>query len=283
VHLREHMFGVHVGGRGDRGHGFAVESLQRAVRAHALDADRDGDWIPDALEVAAGLDPAATDSDGDGTADTDEDTDGDGISNGLEWGLVSHPGLVAAAFGPADPRLLGARPDLPGAGAAVEIAGRAARAWNLRSDRTAFYSLPLSEPQKRWAMTRGFRIVLRGQAASGQMFAGLDPLPAGRSYFISLFAGAPGPIVRLHHRTVPRETLDFPLDANVKAPVLMLRYDPERQRAVFAIDHRVRTVDYAGLTQMQEGRGFLWGVTNDRGTAAISEGRFEIAALEIRP
>ncbi|MCZ6677234.1 MAG: Ig-like domain-containing protein, partial [Candidatus Poribacteria bacterium] len=43
--------------------------------------DRDGDGVPDGLEVALGLDPDNPDSDGDGTLDGAEDFDDDGLSN----------------------------------------------------------------------------------------------------------------------------------------------------------------------------------------------------------
>jgi hypothetical protein len=43
--------------------------------------DRDGDGLPDALELALGLDPDLVDSNGDGTPDGLEDADGDGLVN----------------------------------------------------------------------------------------------------------------------------------------------------------------------------------------------------------
>jgi hypothetical protein len=56
------------------------------------DADLDG--LPNALEVALGLDPTKADSDADGTTDGREDSDGDGLPNGLELALHLDPGVA---------------------------------------------------------------------------------------------------------------------------------------------------------------------------------------------
>jgi len=55
--------------------------------------DSDGDGLPDAVELALGLDPANADSDGDGVPDGEEDSDGDGLANAAELVLGSDPGL----------------------------------------------------------------------------------------------------------------------------------------------------------------------------------------------
>ncbi|HMI91376.1 MAG TPA: hypothetical protein VK509_08430, partial [Polyangiales bacterium] len=50
----------------------------RALLAHG---DLDGDGLENRIEIALGLDPLRSDSDGDGIADGNEDSDGDGLSN----------------------------------------------------------------------------------------------------------------------------------------------------------------------------------------------------------
>lgn len=62
------------------------------------DLDDDNDQLPDAVEIALGLDPLLVDSDGDGTLDRDEDSDRDGQSNGAEF--------LVTLTDPADPSSL---------------------------------------------------------------------------------------------------------------------------------------------------------------------------------
>jgi len=57
-------------------------------------ADRDGDGVPDGVEVILGLDFENPDTDGDGTPDGEEDNDGDNIGNALEIFLGFDPSLV---------------------------------------------------------------------------------------------------------------------------------------------------------------------------------------------
>lgn len=57
-------------------------------------SDRDGDGVPDGLEVILGLDFENPDTDGDGTPDGEEDNDGDNIGNALEVFLGFDPSLV---------------------------------------------------------------------------------------------------------------------------------------------------------------------------------------------
>lgn len=64
------------------------------VRIFTAGADRDGDGVPDSLEVFLGLNPDNADSDGDGLPDGDEDFDGDGLSNAGEVLLGYDPGAV---------------------------------------------------------------------------------------------------------------------------------------------------------------------------------------------
>ena len=58
------------------------------------DHDRDNDGLPDAVEIALGLDPGNPDSDGDGTPDAEEDFDGDGLTNLFEVELGLNPASV---------------------------------------------------------------------------------------------------------------------------------------------------------------------------------------------
>ena len=57
------------------------------------DPDADGDGVPDAVELALGLDPLDPDSDDDGLPDGLEDNDGDGLGNAIEVVLGLDPTL----------------------------------------------------------------------------------------------------------------------------------------------------------------------------------------------
>ena len=57
------------------------------------DPDADGDGVPDAVELALGLDPLDPDSDDDGLPDGLEDNDGDGLGNAIELVLGLDPTL----------------------------------------------------------------------------------------------------------------------------------------------------------------------------------------------
>lgn len=283
IRLRRAMLGL-AGEDGAPPPGFAVSAIESALRSHQLDADADGDWLPDAIEVAVGLNPGAIDSDGDGLEDGLEDSDGDGLANAITWGLVPDPNLVAGTFGPADPRQVAARADLPGTIWQVSRGGRPTRSLGMRTNRTAVFAMRLTDAQRRAAFARGWRLFLRAHPVAGQAFAVLDPMPHGRLFAINLFATPGGaPVVRLFHRTMPRESLDFQLDLGSSMPLLVLQYDPRSRRASFSVDGVVRTVDYAGIADMQSGRGVAWGVTNNLATVPVAEAHFEVVGFEIKP
>ena len=108
--FRERLFRTEnvAGGRASA-MGFSHEQLASQLRGRSPDVDADGDWLPDVIELATGLDPSRQDSDGDGARDDEEDTDGDGVANGLEWGLCSNPTNSYGAEGTSDPLAVGAR------------------------------------------------------------------------------------------------------------------------------------------------------------------------------
>lgn len=262
--------------------GWNVGILARALASHRIDTDADADWLPDAIEVAAGLDPNNVDTHGDGVRDGERDANANGVADGLEWGLVADPNRVVGSFGSADPVNVGARVLARGRGTPVRLAGTE-RQWDVRSSDKAAYVMALTDQQKRWAAQRGWRLMLRAQPIAGQTYATVDLLPHGRQFAISAYA-APGrpPIVRLVSQTMPRVSLDFDFPTRRSAPLLVLDYDPVRGTARFVSDGEVKTVDYGGLGNLQAGRGLVWGVTNNLGDAPVAEGRFELVALEIR-
>ena len=61
-----------------------VAALATILRAHAIDADTDGDWLPDAVEAMLGTSSRSEDSDRDGRSDAEEDADHDRWPDVLE-------------------------------------------------------------------------------------------------------------------------------------------------------------------------------------------------------
>ena len=80
--VMSNVFGAVIGGITDVG-------ILTLINADEYDAD--GDGLSHSVEIALGLDPYLTDTDGDGVLDGDEDNDNDGLSNYEEVMLGTNP------------------------------------------------------------------------------------------------------------------------------------------------------------------------------------------------
>jgi hypothetical protein len=233
----------------------------------------------DVIELAAGLDPAARDSDRDGLPDNEEDTDHDTITNGLEWALTSNPANSFGFEGSADPWLLGARRiDREGDRPAASSPGRA---WRLDGRQATIYSQPISDAKTRAATSRGWRLFLRVRPTRGDAFAGLDLVPYGRGFVINPVASDDDrTLVRLLRRASAQDAMMVELPAANRDSVLEVTYDAAVPETVFRVDGRRVRSGYEGLSENQVGWGVVWGTGND--AARPGEAALRFVLVEIR-
>jgi hypothetical protein len=260
--------------------GFPPSRLDEIVAQHHPAADRDGDWIPDAIEMAAGLDPAARDSDQNGVVDEEEDTDGDGIRNGLEWGLVDRVSNTLGFEGTADPSVLLARWVGPVTSTARPTRDRL---WRVSGPLLTYYGWRVPQSKQVEALTRGFRLFLRARPQRGFVFAATDWLGTGPAFAMCVTKRDDGGVtVVLPERVDLEDARRFELPPTKADAVFELTYDPETRSAIFRIDGERVATGYDGMTEMQAGGGLVFGTANSLGAVARGEGDFQLVLLQIR-
>ena len=277
---------VRQGGLKAAGCGVASTALPDATRlAAALMAppseDRDGDWIPDAIERAVGLDPTRADSNGNGITDDDEDSRGDRVHNGLVWAIVPDAARVLAHFGSVDPERAGYRRIRPFVGQAATLAG-GAPAWRLTADVQGFYYQHLTSSQKQHAMTRGWRLLSCGANWSGTSGVDIDLTPLGPRYDQNFLIDTNGRLsMLLGTNVIPRagEILDF---GRPPGPWPATEYVGRPGRGARVRAGRFQREDYAGHRQFQEDFGLFFSATNNIGAAPRGEVDYSLILLQIR-
>ena len=246
-----------------------------------LDRDDDGDWLPDVLEVAIGLNPALPDSDHDGVLDEDEDSDADGISNAQELALPADPFHLIAQYGAVNPMSLGfLQPD----NERFEGVRGTGESWRVARAGTNVYWYPLTAEQREAALGRGWRIVTRGEVREGGGFADLDLIPSGPRFDLNFYREpGGGSYVQLNSNVVPREGATVSVSRTGRWPLIELVYDPARRAARLRVDGKMReTPPYIGHHNFQEGKGLFFGSHNEVGRARTGDAEFELVLLVLR-
>ena len=260
--------------------GFDPATLESRLAEYAPTTDVDGDWIPDVVELATGLDPTKPDSDGDGVLDEEEDTDGDGIANGLEWSLAGDLANTYGFEGTGDPGLVLARWFGPATSTARPSINRL---WRVSGPLLSYYTWRLSHAKQAEALTRGWRLLLRARPQRGFAFAGVDFLPNGRAFALCLMNGADGGVTAiLPDRINLDEARRFEFPAAKADAVFELTYDPATRSATFRVDGQRVATGYTGLTELQHGEGLAFGTGNNLGAAPFGEAEFQLVLLQIR-
>jgi hypothetical protein len=146
-----------------------------------------------------------------------------------------------------------------------------------------YYYAPLTNAQKRLAMSRGWTLTAIMRAEEGASFAHADFAGYGRRYGVAVIREADMDRVLLQTQIVPTtEGLDLRVPHIAGAyHRYELRYDPSLQAAALWIDGEKRLDNFRGLTQFQEDTGLFFGAgpfRSDRGA-----GSFQSVRLEINP
>jgi tetratricopeptide (TPR) repeat protein len=264
--------------------GIDASALERLMPAERLDQDSDGDWLPDLLEAAVGLSPTTRDSDADGISDAHEDHDRDGISNTHEFALNVNPTKVVAHYGGIDPELFAfQQPDNR------RITGRAVSspelgsAWTVPTAGTSLYFKPLTTIQRTEALSRGWRLLCRGELYRGIAVAHVDLGPEGPRFDLNFARATQGVDLHLNTSAVPLQTIRRTISATARWPLTELEYDPTTKRAILLIDGVVQSTEaYSGHRQFLEDRGLVFGSVNLSDTERLGEAAFNLAMFAIR-
>jgi hypothetical protein len=249
--------------------------VARHSRNVSLDMDTDGDGLLDLVEVAAGLDPQAIDSNADGIFDDDEDHDHDGVSNRLALGLVGGAFLTWAHFASREPRTLGWQSPLRFP--MVERPLDGAAAWSVSTALTqGYYTQRLSPLHSERALRHGFSVFARVAPLSGVTGITVDTAPAGPRFDLLIRRVDDRTLeARLASSILPREgaRVVVPQGAGGRWPLFELRYRPQTKSALAYVDGRAHPSPYLGHQQFQaadEG-GIAWGISGlGEGTTAAA-------------
>lgn len=249
---------------------------------YRLDRDEDGDWIPDLLEAAIGLNPRSLDSDGNGRPDGDEAFEG--ISNVLRFGLVTDPTKIIVHYGGTDPEQLGfQQPSNRPFVAGPSTLSDGQPAWNVPSTGQSMYYLPLTSAQRSMAMTRGWRIVSRGEVHSGVALTSIDLTPEGPRFDINLVMHPHTLDLQLNTSVVPYEGIHHDLGNVTMWPLTQLEYDPGVKAAKLTMNGvDAHTAPYRGHRQFQENLGLFFGSFNEIVNVPKSDADFNLVMFVIR-
>ena len=155
--------------------------------------------------------------------------------------------------------------------------------WRITTPRQGEYYRRLTDPQKRLALERGWKLTVVLRAEEGAQDCGVDLADRGPRFDIAVFTGPEGDLVRLITQILPNyEGLEFPLP---HAPLVyrqyQLVYDASLRSAALWIDGKRVLSGYRGYRQFQERLGVTFGAAVYRAPRAM--GTFQSMRFEINP
>jgi tetratricopeptide (TPR) repeat protein len=264
--------------------GLTTGELARAMTEWEIGRDQDGDALPDVLEAAVGLDPRAGDSDGDGIGDGRGDHDQDGLANDLELGLAIDPTGVVAQCGGNDPEWLGFEQPANRrvSGAASVAAGLSG--WRVEAFGYSQYFWRLSLAQRTAALTRGWRLSMRGIGGKGRAYANLDLGPDGARFDLD-FEDVDGSGLQLQRNTsvVPYLGIRDRISNSADWGLVELDYNAATQTATLLVNGRaVSSEPSRGHQQFREGLGLAFGNLSPPTGAEAGAAEFRLVLLVIR-
>lgn len=264
----------------------ATDRLRAMMPSLPLDRDDDGDWLPDLIEVAAGLNPQTPDTDGDGIDDADEREPSGGLSNWQKLGLTLDPSKVVAHFGALDPEWVGFQQEddrrITGEGVRISSVWPA---WRVPTGGQSMYYVPLTSAQRSAAMSRGWRLVTHLAVQRGGGFLLLDLSPEGPRFDIEPFRSDEGDFVlQLNTSVVPYGGPTEKVRDERSHPALVeLQYDRATEGALVSVNGvRWPGAPYHGHRQFQEGLGVSFGSHTVFGKVSAGEADFNLAMFVIR-
>jgi hypothetical protein len=249
--------------------------------------DTDGDGLIDLIEVAAGLDPRAKDSDRDGVLDDDEDHDGDGVRNRLALGLMASPFLTWANFGGHEPRHAAWQAPVQFPTVEQSQSHHGLASWSLTASQAmGYFTQRLSPAHSTRAIDRGFSLLARVEPVAGLTSLAVDASPAGPRFDLLIRRIDDRSVeVRLPSSVVPREGPVVVVDAPIHGrwPLLELQYRPHSKSASLYIDGRRSLTGYLGHHQYQAAQEgvMAWGVAATGGGDPRASALFNLVWLEI--
>lgn len=282
IELREGALSI-AGVRGFSPSVLDMKVLAAALRKYSPSEDSDNDWIPNAIEIAAGLNPFNADSDGDGILDDEESSGVQGLSNGLRWSIVPDPTMVLAHFGTLDPERAGFRRERQFQGAVAPHTQGFGPGWRVAAT-MGFYYQQLHRPQQSAAALRGWRLLSIGALRTGLGYVSLDFGPEG-SRFDQHFAIRDGRMrLQAVDSVVPRGGELHDLGPLGRWGYVEYVSSPPSSGTRVVIQGTRRQNNFLGHRQFQEGFGFFFGSADDVESSArgVGQADFSLLLLQIR-
>ena len=203
-------------------------------------------------------------------------------------GDAAEPVRIVEKVGAFDPLSEGfeAREDVTWSGVAESFthAETAYDAWRIVADTRGLYHHPFTEPQKRRAMERGWKLTVEMRVEEGVAHAAAEFTPVGPGFPIQVQDEGDREIVRLPTRVVPdMRGLEFVQRPPGEYHRYELMYDPELKTADLWIDGQRRLTGFRGYAEniYRLEAGLLFGTAaykSERGA-----GSFRWVRLEIHP
>jgi tRNA A-37 threonylcarbamoyl transferase component Bud32 len=246
-------------GRSRTGAMFEPDRLERLMATYSLERDGDGDWLPDLIEAALGLDPNDADTDRNGVPDGSDKAEDGPWSNFEQFGLTTDPIRTVAHYGSVNPARLGFAafsPNPPGDHAERAAVNGDYPAWTVEA--SSQFQLIFSVPRslEKDAVSRGWRLSVRATAHAGGGGAVFDLTPFSRRFDVFYRDGPPSHLsVGLNALVVPYQAAAETVRRQPAWPMTELVFDPREGGATFFVDGTRSLAGFQGHSQYQENPG----------------------------